>query len=127
MNQDYFTIFNSNSVFIGQIPDDKLRTAIVKAYLRAKGLIDSHLLNNKLIDEHARLQNSISLDTDPLQHRIVSDAYSHLKSYGDGIHSAYSDARTSVLEALRLMEQSGMIETKTAFVEIRGKIEVKSL
>jgi hypothetical protein len=127
LNQDYFTVFNSTSVFMGQIKDDKLRTAIVKAYLRAKGLIDSHLLNNKLIEEHARLKNAMSLGTDLLQEQIVSDAFEHLKGYGVGIHSAYIDARTSVFEALRLMEQSGMIQTKTAILERQGKTEFTSL
>jgi len=51
VTQNYFIVFDSNAYILGQIEDDDLRESIIVAYLNAKGLIDSHLLQNKKIRE----------------------------------------------------------------------------
>ncbi len=54
-SHECFTIYNSNSHWIGQIKDDDLRKAIVHTYSKAKSLVDSCQLNNYLIQEYERL------------------------------------------------------------------------
>ncbi len=112
LNQDYFTVYNANSAFIGQIPDEELRAAIIRAYLRAKGLIDSHLLNNKLLDEHTRLTNAMSGSTDDIEKKIADDAFNELVNYGKGIRSAYEEAKSAILSVLTQIENLGMVKAK---------------
>lgn len=52
-DQRYFVIFEENASAIGRIPDDRERELIVKAYTQAKGLLDSYLFNNKLVEKYA--------------------------------------------------------------------------
>src|SRR5438034_20382 len=100
----------------GRFRMKNLRTAIVIAYLRAKGLIDSHLLNNGLIDEHKRLKHAVSGGTDEIEAKILENACEELKDYRQGIQSAYNDAKTAVIHALKLTERfwDGKSETATA-------------
>lgn len=54
--QNYFAVYESNASLFGQIPDDNLRKAIVTTYLRARGLIDTHLYINQLIEQQVTLR-----------------------------------------------------------------------
>ena len=44
ISQDYFTIYNGNSSFIGKIKNDILREKIVSTYTNTKGMVDEILL-----------------------------------------------------------------------------------
>lgn len=46
LRQQYFTVYDSNAQYLGHVENDELRSAIVRTYTLAKGLIDSHLLDN---------------------------------------------------------------------------------
>ena len=48
ITQDYFTIYSSNAGRIGEIEDPKLRSLIVAAYTKGRGLVDSFRMNNEL-------------------------------------------------------------------------------
>jgi hypothetical protein len=113
LTQDYFTIYSSNSVFIGQLPDPELRHGIVKAYLKAKALIDSHLLNNTLLDELNRHQNADAAALDPFQAAVIAKASDDLKGYGDSVRTTYLETKTAVFHVLELIEESGMLDPKT--------------
>jgi hypothetical protein len=51
-HQRYFIIYEENAHLIGQIPDDKERELIVKAYNLAKGLLDCLKLNSAMVERH---------------------------------------------------------------------------
>jgi hypothetical protein len=48
ITQDYFTIYSSNAGKIGEIEDSELRSLIVAAYTKSRGLVDSFRMNNEL-------------------------------------------------------------------------------
>jgi hypothetical protein len=113
LTQDYFTIFNSNSSQIGQIPHEELRTAIVKAYLSAKGLVDSHRLNNRILDDITQMENQLAASIDPvasigLQDRLTA-LNAELVNYTPQLRSSYEDAKDSVRNVLRLIEELGFV------------------
>lgn len=51
VNQDYFTIYRNNSHIIGQIDNEELRSCIIRAYAKAKSLIDTYQLNNSMLEK----------------------------------------------------------------------------
>ncbi len=51
ISQDYFTIYNGNSSFIGKIKNEKLRKEIVSVYTNIKGFIELISLINKNQDK----------------------------------------------------------------------------
>ena len=52
ITQEYFTIYNSNALYIGSIDDHELRKAIVITYMKAKSLIDSYKMNNDYLQNY---------------------------------------------------------------------------
>lgn len=114
LTQDYFTIFNSNSSQIGQIPHEELRTAIVKAYLSAKGLVDSHRLNNRILDDITHIENQLAASINDhltmagLRGRLTT-LNAELVNYTPTLRSSYEDARDSVQNVLTLIEGLGFI------------------
>jgi hypothetical protein len=63
ISQDYFTIYNGNSSYIGKIKDDDIRKEIVSVYTNIKGLIDKILLFGLFQD---RLKNSAREIREPI-------------------------------------------------------------
>jgi hypothetical protein len=114
VTQDYFTIFNSNSAQIGQIPHEELRTAIVKAYLNAKGLVDAHRLNNRILDDITYMENQLAgslsdfMTSTGLRDRLTT-LRAELVNYTPQLRSSYEGARDSVENVLRLIEELGYI------------------
>ena len=56
--ENYFTVYESNCSYIGQIEEDDLRTAIITTYLLAKSLLNAHLHNNALHERCKQLANN---------------------------------------------------------------------
>jgi hypothetical protein len=52
LRQQYFNFYDSNAQYLGHVKDHELRTSIVRTYTLAKGLIDSHLINNDLLQQY---------------------------------------------------------------------------
>ena len=88
-SQNYFTVFENNAALVGQIPDDELRDLIIKIYLCARSVINTHIYNNALIEKRNDLlilQSHTKNST--LQKRI--DAANHdLDEYGINIKTNY--------------------------------------
>lgn len=106
ITQDYFTVYNSNASLIGQIPNDELRSAIVKAYLLAKGLIDSHLMNNRLLDDYALAKSRYSNNMNPQNRGLMDEIEDELKNYSSALQSSYLEANAAIGHVLNLIETS---------------------
>jgi hypothetical protein len=106
ITQDYFTVYNSNAFLIGQIPDDELRAAIVKAYVLAKGLIDSHLMNNRLLDDYGQARVRYSNKMNPQNRSLMDEIEDELKNYSSALESSYLEANAAVGHVLNLIEAS---------------------
>jgi hypothetical protein len=114
ISQNYFTIFENNSAVIGLIPDDAIRTSIVRTYLHAKGLVDSHLYNNRLLEERDKRRRHYMNVADPEVLPDVRDAVEELRAYGDILKSSYIVAKDSVFQTIKLIESSGMLVPTSA-------------
>lgn len=89
IHQNYFTVYEGNASLIGQIPDDEVRSLIIEIYLRIKGLIDTHLLNNELLNERDRLRSE-DAQRDITEYSVNIDlAQKAVEDYGINIKVNY--------------------------------------
>lgn len=96
--QHYFSVYESNASLFGQIPDDRLRKAIVTTYLKGRGLIDTHLYNNQLIERHRTLRRlrdeTGNANLDPQ----INAALENLKGYSKSVRDNYFEMRALVTD-----------------------------
>jgi hypothetical protein len=103
MYERYFTVYESNCALLGQIADDELRKAIIRAYMLAKSLVNAHKLNNQLIAIHN------DLETRDAPAFMISRAKNEVLSYGSQIQLTYHAAVKSIDDCLGLIEGSPML------------------
>jgi hypothetical protein len=100
--EKYFTVYESNCEFLGQIPDDELREAIIRAYMMAKSLINAHKLNNQLIANH----NQLEIQNAPAF--MIARAKNEVLSYGPQIQMTYREAAKNAEHCLKLIKASDL-------------------
>lgn len=99
ITQSYFTVFENGASLIGQVPDDELRSLVIRIYTAARGVIDTHLYNNKLIDEQSRIAAEpgaaagIKNETKAIRWQNAQDA---LNEYGINIKINYDKVVTLI-------------------------------
>lgn len=109
ITQDYFTIYNTNSFFIGKVKNHDLRKQIVATYSKSRGLIDSYRMNNDLLQkwEHADL---LFQETQNQIHRNHAQArYQSLVQYGASLKKGHTELKSMVTELLRNLRKEGVL------------------
>ena len=92
VSNHYFTVYEANSVFIGRIPDDELRQLIVMTYTKAKGLLDSFMMNNHMLEKlEASAQNGPH--TNP---QYAAGLNQSLVLYADALKEQHHDLKNLV-------------------------------
>jgi hypothetical protein len=114
LRQQYFTVYDTNAQFLGHVENDQLRTAIVRTYTLAKGLVDTHLLNNDLLAQHkAVAQFDLRPAATPFSTQILQQNQQRVmqqwKAFGTEIKNAYFQTRHSVEQLLELLSQSELL------------------
>jgi hypothetical protein len=104
MYEQYFTVYESNCELIGQVPDDELRKAIIRAYMMAKSLVNAHKLNNQFIANHTELE------THSAPAFMISRAKNEVLSYGIQIQLTYREAAKSTEYCLNLINASDLVK-----------------
>jgi hypothetical protein len=100
--EKYFTVYESNCAFLGQIPDDELRKAIIRAYMTTKSLVNAHKLNNQMIANHKQLE----IQSAPAF--MIARAKNEVISYGDQIQMTYREAVARAEYCLKLIEAADL-------------------
>ncbi len=114
LTQDYFTIYNTNSFFIGKIKDHDLRKQIVATYTRARGLVDSFRMNNDLLQkwEHAHL---LFQESQNELHKMHAQArYQSLTQYAASLKKTHLELKGMVAELLRRLRKEGVLSPNGA-------------
>jgi hypothetical protein len=109
LHQDYFTVYNSNGIFIGQIPDSDLRKAIVTTYTKARGLIDSYLLNNADVQRYFQLSSLASETNNEYHYRLAAAVRADMAAYSKQIKIAHKDTAIAVADLLRRLRKEGVL------------------
>lgn len=100
--QDYFTVFNSNAAYIGEIEDETLRKTIIVAYNQARAVLDSFQVHNKTFADYERLLLQVSqVGTNEQIQNICSQALIHTTK---ALKEAHKSACNEVNHALYLLK-----------------------
>lgn len=97
ISQNYFTLYQANAPFIGEIPDQELQKLIIETYQKGMSIVDTHIYNNKLLEDRDKISNLMEAGSDGtlnLRYTICQDA---LTEYSINIKNNY-------LEALNLIK-----------------------
>lgn len=106
LHQEYFTVYDTNGILIGQIPDDELRKVIIATYLKMKSLIDSHLHNNQMLDKYAEVQRLETIhDTSIFMEDHIAFIRKNLEAYGTEIKQNYLQLRQDVSDLLTRLDK----------------------
>jgi len=109
VNQDYFTIYKTNALFIGKIKNHDLRKQIISTYIEAKSLIDSFTLNNTLVQKREDAYH-LFLETSDATHQAKADAYYQVVvEYTVLLKKGHLMLKDKVSELLYLLRKEGVL------------------
>ena len=97
---DYFTVYETNCSFIGQIEEDDLRDSIITAYLAARTLINAHIHNNLLHDKCKQARGNEDM---------LREACEELEAYRSSLDLARDRALDIVDRCQELLEESELL------------------
>ena len=109
VTQDYFTIYNSNSFFIGRVKDHDLRKQIVLTYSKARGLIDSYRLNNDLVQKHEHAYWLSQETSNPIHLTYANSHLATITKYAKILKKTHADVKQHTQKLLRELRKSGVL------------------
>ena len=109
ITQDYFTIYNSNSFFIGKIKDHDLRKQIVATYAKARGLIDSYRMNNDLLQKLEYAAVLAQESQSPIHQAHAKARQQSLVQYSSQLTTRHHELKAMVAELLRRLRKEGVL------------------
>ena len=101
ITQDYFTIYSSNAGKIGEIEDSELRSLIVAAYTKSRGLVDSFRMNNELnarYEHFTALANSTRSQNDIANQNAYLEA---LRTYSSTLKELHKELKLLVEDLIQ--------------------------
>ncbi|MHB1702824.1 MAG: ABC transporter permease [bacterium] len=96
ISQDYFTIYNGNSSFIGKIKNEKLRKEIVSVYTNIKGFIELSTLVNKNQD---KIEKVLKKDLE------FASKFNNSQASTEVIISAYKTRLNNIIESIKQIKK----------------------
>jgi len=91
---NYFIIYDNNTNLIGSL-DKGLSEILIKTYIAAKGLKDSFVFNNQLLNE-VRRYHDLARETNIKHYSVQHQAYSGIwQDYGKGIQEMHFKLKES--------------------------------
>lgn len=105
VDEDYFTMYNSNASVIGKIKDKELRSAIVTTYNKAKMLLDSFRLNNRILSRYDELIVLSYKGKDQYDMALADHERTKLVVNAAAIKKRHNEAKESVLKLLKLVDE----------------------
>ncbi|SDV49846.1 hypothetical protein [Chitinasiproducens palmae] len=105
----YFPIYTANAAAIGTLDDHDLRQAVIIAYSRAQGLIDTFRMNNELLLRYDAAHVHHSLAPSDAARLLEQERLSALVLYGPSVRRAHQGLSEAVENALRLLRRHGAV------------------
>ncbi|WCE28786.1 hypothetical protein [Vibrio sp. SCSIO 43137] len=112
VSHDYFSAFHGNSFLIGRVKNHKLRSQIVRAYVQAKGTLDSYRMNNELLSKY-EFAHKIWQETASETHLMQAKAHEEsLIIYAAQIKQDHELLMRDVDELLNTLKEEGLLSEK---------------
>lgn len=109
ITQEYFTVLSNNTFFIGRVRDADLRKLIVSTYAKARGLVETYLLNNELVHQYERAY-WIFQETKNPHHQLQAEAsLNALVNYAQALKKGHSKVKRHVQELLRALRKHNVL------------------
>jgi hypothetical protein len=100
ISQNYFNIYEGNSTLIGNIKNDDLRNLVILTYIQAKGLVDSFLMNNSLVQKQENYNLAYLQSTETISQQFWRDRASEqqrgLIEYASGIKAQHYELKHNI-------------------------------
>ncbi len=109
LTQEYFTVYIGNSFLIGKIKDHDLRRAIVKAYTKARALIDSYRMNNDILQNYIHWMWIYEETANPLHRERRNSYYNQLIEYSKGLKELHYELKEDVEKLIKMLHEQGVI------------------
>ncbi len=101
LDEDFFTVFNSNAVHLGKI-DSRIAKEIVKVYALVKGQVENLRINNILLDEFDRLEQA---RTELLSNVFSSDFVAKVAAHTKGAGARKEQIHNQLILHARLLKK----------------------
>jgi len=109
ISQDYFTVYTTNSIFIGKIEDNDLRKLIITTYTQARGLIDSYRMNNYMLEKYEQWESLYKQTNNPVYCEYYKAYYEGLIKYAKNLKSQHNKVKKNVNSLLRKLRKRGVL------------------
>lgn len=108
VDEDYFTVYNSNANLLVKIKDNHLRQEIVNTYNIAKSLIDSYRVNNHLLGKFEQMFTK-SIDTQNKTYITISqNLEGDLKKMASTLKILHNRAKDQYSSLTSLLKSHGI-------------------
>ena len=97
VSQDHLITYRSNANLIGQIKDPDLRRKIVQTYMILQVLLESYIINNKLLNQYAEAESKKEVE-------LVAGLDRHLQAIAPMLekwHNLFKELTEKLLEMLK--------------------------
>ncbi|MCJ8338912.1 MAG: hypothetical protein MJK10_10600 [Pseudomonadales bacterium] len=109
-NSDYFSVYNSNTALIGQVPDPALRLQIVRANTLFKTMLSSLQINAQLHCEYLRLQEKAEASQAPIDASIANKQLKVLRKQGGLLKREHLLTKVQILKMLSLLQAYSQVK-----------------
>jgi len=103
-NSDCFSVYNSNTALIGQVPDAALRLQIVRANTLFKAMLTSLKINTQQRDEYLRLLEKSEVSQAPIDASKASKQLKILKRQGPLLKREHLLSKVQMLKMLSMLQ-----------------------
>jgi hypothetical protein len=110
-NQDYFTVYHTNTGLVMQMDDADLRRRVIQTYMRAKVLLDTICMNRLYLERYHYLQSTFLKTKDPSvqveaeeYRRTLIDTAVQLKRVDADFRSSSSDLLSKLSAGIKRAE-----------------------
>jgi hypothetical protein len=78
-----FVFYQTNNAALGDLPDDDLRELIIKCYLQSQVILNTHRLNNEMLEALDRYNSMLTSGHSALLPSLIAEKEKDLNAYGD--------------------------------------------
>ncbi len=96
VSQNYFSVYDNNTVLLGKISDNDKRKLIVTIYVQAKGLLDSYRMNNESL---YKLEQTIFFNqqnNNSFFRQLQNSQIEGLKLYADNLKASHNKLKQNI-------------------------------
>lgn len=110
-----FVFYQTNNAALGDLANDDLRELIIKCYLQTQVILNTHRMNNDMLDEVERYNTMIEDGGSEYLPSLLAEKQAALDAYGDVIVMNYRNAAELIAGTLPgIVRAVGEIESELA-------------